>query len=251
MVTRYRVWLDGQGLQDIDPSIIVADIQEFAPVMMVEAMDRAGGDGMHVLRRSRASLTIAVRFYVSEYDTARRKAVLQKICRWAMAGGCLSVSDRPEQYLQVDVDTLPAMTSTQQWLGELLVTFIARGIPYWQAEHPDSVSARGTSGEATLMVVSDKDVALEAVMTNQGTGVLNAVTLTANGQSIRFEGLGIAPGGTLRMEMDSLGILRLPVSCRTADSADVLMMAASEDNLIGFEADQEVHAVFRARGAWI
>lgn len=251
MVTRYRVWLDGQGLQDIDPSIIVSDIQEFAPVMSVQTAEKASGDGMRVLRRARRSLTVAIRFYIEEYDTARRKAVLQKVSRWAMQGGQLSVSDRPDQYLQVEVDTLPAIASAQQWLGEMTVIFIARNIPYWQAEYPESASARAASGEVQLMVTSDKDVVLEAVVTNQGEGVLNTLTLAVNSQGMRFEGLGLAPGAALRMEMDAEGILRLPVSCRTTDSADMLMLVGNENNVVSFAADQLVHAVFKARGAWL
>ena len=143
MTTRYRVWLDGQGLQDLDPCIIVSDIQELSPDMDVQTVSRVHGDGMRVIKRKRRTLTVAVRFYIDEYDTVRRKAIMQKVVGWACRGGRLSINDRPDQYLQVETDPLPALTSAQQWLGEQIMTFTAYGAPYWQEVHPVTASDSG------------------------------------------------------------------------------------------------------------
>ena len=74
MITRYRVWLDGQGLSEMDPSIIVTDVTESEPEMHLSAVARAQGDGMLVTRRSRRSLSVTVRFLIREYNPLRRSA---------------------------------------------------------------------------------------------------------------------------------------------------------------------------------
>ena len=250
MVTRYRAWLDGQGLQDIDPCIIVSDIQELGAVMDVKTAMRAHGDGMRVLRSTRRSLTVALRFYIEEYDTMRRKSVLQKVVSWAARGGRLTINDRPDQYLDVEADTLPVITSAQQWLGEITMTFIARDVPYWQEEWPDSVGASGTSGTARLFVVGDKEVPLEAVITNASNATLNTLSIALNGGEIRFFGLSVAPNDKVVMRMAG-GLLELPVGCRTAESDDVLTVMPGESNVITWQADQKVQVTFSARGAWM
>ena len=42
MITRYNAWIDGVGLQDIDPEIYIMDIEESAPAVEVIAVGRAG-----------------------------------------------------------------------------------------------------------------------------------------------------------------------------------------------------------------
>lgn len=250
MITRYRVWLDGQGLQDLDPRIIVSDIQELSPDMDVQTVSRAIGDGMRVLKRRRRTLTVAVRFYIDEYDTARRKAIMQKVVGWACKGGKLSISDRPDQYLQVETDLLPALTSAQQWLGEQIVSFVAYGMPYWQEVHPVTASASGKTGKVYLSPPGDRDTVLEATITNRGGGVLTDVQIALNGAEIRLSGLSVAVGDKVSIAMQD-GLLTLPVAFRTAESSDELTVMAGKRNEVSFTADQDVQAVFSARGAWM
>lgn len=250
MTTRYRVWLDGQGLQDIDPCVIVSDIQELSPDMDVQTVSRVHGDGMRVIKRRRRMLTVAVRFYIDEYDTVRRKAIMQKVVGWACRGGRLSINDRPDQYLQVESDLLPALTSAQQWLGEQIMTFTAYGAPYWQEVHPVTASASGKSGTVYLSPTGDRDTVLECTLTNRGGGVLTDVRIALNGAEIRLSGLSVAVGGQVSMSMQD-GLLTLPMAFRTAESADELVVLAGKRNEVTFETDQDVQAVFSARGAWM
>lgn len=249
-MTRYRVWLEGHGLQDIDPAVIITDVQEQNPDLTIETAQTAG-NGLRLLRKSRRSLSVLVRIVIREYDVARRKRVCQRIAAWARDGGKLALNDRPGQYLKVDCDQLPHISSALQWLEEIPIVFTAREDPYWQEDTRAFASASGTSGSATICPIGDKrSVPLEASVVNVGAGTLTAVSITAGGQTMRFTGLAVAPGAAMTISVKD-GLLDLPVANRTEDSADELLIPCGEYSTVTFTADQTVSAKFYARGAWI
>lgn len=253
MTTRYGCALDGQGLQDIDPAICLRDIREEAPPLRAAALEGLG-DGMRLTRRWRPRLTVSVTFEVHEYDPARRKAIAMKACAWAR-DGWLTLSDRPGQRLRVICERLPAVDSALRWTDPLTIGFAAYALPFWQEAHPASATFAGRSGSAAVTPAGTRPCFLEAEIT--ATEPVSALTLTAGGGRYELTGLGMRAGETLSIgyEADSHRQFmrvgqRSVLSCRSAASADDLMLTPRKPNSVGIEADGAVRATVRGYGLW-
>ena len=254
MNTRYACAIDGQGLQDIDPAVIITDIQEAAPKLRLTTAQSGLYDGLRLTGARRESLAVTVTFEVHEQDTARRKAVAQRACEWAREGW-LTISDRPGQRLRVVCDRPPVIPSALQWTDSLVIGFTAYALPYWQEAHPVSAFFSGQRGEATLAPAGTRESYLEAEITAE-SGPVNALTLAVGGRSFAFAGLGLARGQTLSIGYDDEHRLFMRVggasvmSRRTAASADDLLLAPRTQNAIRIEADNPIRATLKGRGLW-
>lgn len=244
MRTRYGAWIDGIALHDVDPSIYVTDIQESAPQMNVSTNVRALGDGLHVTRKARESISVTVYFMIREYDTVRRKAVMQDVIRWAKSGEYLSISDRPDQRLRVQVDAMPTITSSLQWTQDLSITFTAYAFPYWESEYASKVN---TSTEASMMVEGNADRApVDATVTTTSANV----TIRVDSTVISLVGVS----GIVRIMHDDDGILRITqdgapiLSRRTPASSDDLYATPGKINRFSVTGGR---AVFSVRGVWM
>ena len=256
MITRYACALNGQGLEDIDPAIIITDIRESAPATRAVTGETAGRDGLRLARLKRESLSVSVDFEVREYDPARRKAIAEAVRAWAREGW-LTVGDRPEQRLWVVCDRLPTVTSSLRWTDRLTVGFTAWALPYWQAAHPATAVWAGVSGSAALTPAGTAPCRLELEVTATA-GPVDALTLSANGRTMRFEGLGLQRGQTFALGYDEAGrrqrITAAGASAlgrRTADSADDLPLLPGPANMIALAADNPVSATLKGRGLWM
>lgn len=244
MQTRYAAWLDGLPLHDISPSIYVTDIQESEPQMDIITSARALGDGLHMVRKARKSLSVVVYFVIREYDTARRKAVLQDVIAWARNGTYLSISDRPDQRLKVEVDKYPTITSAMDWTQELAITFTAYTFPYWESALVEKVH---TSSSAKLIVAGNAPRApVDATITTSASSVV----IKAGESVISLVGVG----GIVRIRHDSAGILRITqdgtpiLSRRTPASSDDLYAIPGKENDFSVTGGT---AVFSVRGVWL
>lgn len=94
----FGVWLNGQGLQDISPSILIHDIREDAPDYQVYTSGNAGMTGSHVLGRGRKSLSVTITYSVRERNLQARMEIFQSIASWVNAEGKLAVNYRPNQF---------------------------------------------------------------------------------------------------------------------------------------------------------
>lgn len=243
MMTRYGVWLDGLPLHEIDPAIYITDIQEQAPHMNVATVARAKGDGLFVTRRSRESLSVQVGFTIREYDTARRKSIMQKVIAWAKGGKYLSISDRPDQRLRIEVDQLPTISSSLKWTQELSIVFTAYAFPYWENTYADTIT---TTSNASMTVMGDADHApVDATI----EGANGTVTITADKTTITLENVS----GSVEISHGDDGILRIMaggqsiLSKRTPESSDDLI--ATPGRLNDFIVSGGT-ATFRVRGVW-
>lgn len=170
MITRYNVWLDGEGLQTIDPSIIILDIQEQSPQTRYTTAEWAAGrDGTRFIRETRQTASVTVTFQVREYDVARRKTVTSDVAAWARRGRYLEINDRPDQRLCVRCTALPTVKSALKWTDTLTVTFTAYEWPYWESYHEESAAIAGGT-PATLHVPGNGPYAyLSGDLTIDGT----------------------------------------------------------------------------------
>lgn len=254
-LTRYTCAINGQGLQDIDPTIFITDIQESAPKIKTQTVSNAIHDGLRLTRVQRQSLSVSVTFCIREYDTERRKAIADKVCEWAQ-DGWLTIGDRMWQRLLVTCDRLPVITSALKWTDHLTVGFTAYALPYWQAMFPATVTFSGTNGVVSITPDGTADCFLEAEVKAEA-GTVDIVGLSANGRFISFNGLGLTQGKTLSIGYDDANHLQYmrigdtPVfSKRIRESADDLILHPKRPNSIGLEASGRSTFIIRARGLW-
>ena len=250
MVTRYDATMDGKALSAISDKILVMDIAESAPSIDTHTASRPSGAGSFVLGSRRESLAVTISFAVRAYSTEERKRILSDVAAWC-EGEYLSVSDRPGQRLRVVCDTPPSILSAMRWTETISVMFVAYVSPYWEAQEPLSASVEGETGSVSLTPSGNaQDCVLEADITNTGTGTLGTVMMTVWGKTMRFDGLGIAPGGVLSMRLKD-GILTYPSACLTEESQDEIRLQQKITNVITYAADQPVSAVFYAREVYL
>ena len=131
------------------------------------------------------------------------------------------------------------------------MVFTAYERPYFVSAAPSSGTVTGTGGTVALTPQGTaRECVLEAAVTNASAENLDWVLITCGAQRMRFAGLALAPGDTLRMEI-SRGILMLPVAYRTADSADEIRLTQRAINNVSISADKEISATLSARGVWL
>lgn len=254
-LTRYMCAIDSIGLQDIDPTIFITDIQETTPKIRTETVRNAFYDGLRLMRVNRQSLSVSVTFCVREYDTDRRKAIAEKACDWAK-DGWLTINDRPGQRLWVVCDKLPVITSALKWTDALTIGFTAYAMPFWQETYPASATYTGKNGSVNIIPSGNLDCYLEAEIVATG-GTVNTLTITVNDRTFSFSGLGLPKNQTLSIGYDAenhLQFMRVGgtsvLSKRSAVSADDLLLHPKRANAISLTADTEVRATFKARGLW-
>lgn len=253
MISRYRVWMNGQALDEMDGSICITDIREKTPKMQAETCDRADGMGTRLLRMARQSLSVTVRFSVREYDTAKRREVLNQVRAWAKEG-YLQTSDRPGLRLYVVCEKLPNADSALRWTDDVEMTLTAYDCPWWEEESPVQATYSGSAGSATLANAGTADSVLDADITCYG--VVDSMRISTGGRAFALQGLGMLHGDKVLIGHDERGILSIRngsgeslMAKRTAESADELVLSPG-DNEITFTADASCTAVFSTRGRY-
>lgn len=252
-MTRYRVWLDDLGLQDIDPSIYIIDVQEHAPHQGLTTAAKAAGDGLHVLHRSRESLSVELRFTIREQRPARRSAILQRVKAWARQGGSLAVGHRPGLRLMVGPGQLSNFSSLR-WTETLTLTFTAYHVPYWEDAHP----TQATASPATLFLPGDAPAApvdlrwrssLSGLLTLTITTSLSNITLRDVSVTAEQELLISHDTGVLTATLDGVDILPL----RTPESSDDLLLPCGKTSTVTVTANNEAvqGCTLIARGRWL
>lgn len=255
---RFSVWLNGQGLQDIDDTVFVLDVAESTPDEDKQTATTAA-PGSLLLARTRRALSVTITFCVREYDITRRRQIVDEIRTLCAAGGWLEINERPNQRLWVTCDTLPTISSSQRWTENLSVVFVAYAAPYWQQKTVTKarISSATTNGDATIHPIGNaQETPLQAEIT--ATGSTNTVKIVLDtGKQITFMSLGLATGKTLQIGHDGYGRIFATVdgasvlSKRTSDSADDLIVSSGKTTKITMQCDKACTATFSAYGRWI
>ena len=258
MMTRYSVWLNKNGLSDIDPSIIVLDIAYNAPRMQTITAARAKMPGVMVTKRQMQYASVTVTFEIHETSVRRRQMVLQKIQQWAKNGGWLTTNDRPGQRLCVICDSMPTVTSALKWTEKMRLTFTAYERPYWEDEYAQRASVSGTSGNASIYIGGVADEAPVSVnVTNTSGAPINRLTLTVGETMFAFENLALQAGEVLEIGYDEHANLYMRaggesrMDRRTGESSDDLLAACGAHTWCSVAADNAVSAAFMARGLYL
>lgn len=254
MITRYGVWIDGQGLQDIDPAIYITDIIEEAPDEPFETAPLSGYEGSRITSRTRRSLMVTVHFAIREYDVMRRRGILQKVREWAQ-DGWLTTSEHQDQRLRVVCTGLPVISSALKWTEQLAVQFTAFALPYWQEIYPVTASGGGTSGTLYLRPMGTRPCRLEFTVTGKGVSATRII-VKANGKKLQFEGIAVTKDAPLVVEYTDDGILTAKcgntgvLGKRTLGSGDDIWLDPNKENKITYESDAAIGITLKARGIW-
>lgn len=258
MMTRYEAWLNKKSLSAVDPSVYILDIAYGSPRFAIDTADKPGRNGQYVTGRNARNSSVVITFEIHEQDTERRQEVCRRVQAWAMGGGVLTTRDRRGQRLCVICEDPAAISSALKWTQPLKITLTAYEQPFWEDEYPRSATVSGTGAETTLYVPGfGAQTRVEATVKNSSGSTIDALTLTAGGTTMRFEGLALASGETLDIDYDENGLLRIRVgdvskmSCRTAESDDDMMLSTGEGSTVSVSAEASVTAVFRARGLYL
>ena len=256
MRTRYLVALDGVELSAIAPEIIVTDITHSAPVREVRTSDIAGRNGKLYTRTITSSTGVIVSFEIHTPDVRRRAAIMEDVQRWAMPGGVLTTSDRPDRVLRVVCESLPTIGSAQKWTGSCSIGFVAYAVPFWEDEAPRRVSITGNGSKSLFVPGFAASASVEATVKNTGRGAISTVTLTAGDTSMTFAGLALGAGQTMTIAHDARGLLTARVSGtsvldkRTAASSDELELEPGKNAALSVTTNGTSSTTFEVRGRY-
>ena len=258
MPTRCRVWLNGAGLQDIDPCIHVHDINYGAPGVTTQTVEHARHHGARVTRQRMGSSMVSVVFQVREYDITTRQEILNRIAAWAMTGGVLTTDDRPGQRLHVVCTTPPSVQSSLRWTAQQTLVFTAFDNPFWEDVTPKFRTLTGTHDEGILYgagAAADPFVTARV----EATQDITALTLTVGGTHFTFSGISVEAVEALVIAYDETHTLKVYnedtnvsyLSKRTADSHDDLMLLRGQFGNVSFSSDGSATVTFEVRGLYL
>ena len=256
MRSRYLAALDGVELSAIAPEIIVTDITHNAPVREVRAYDIAGRNGKLYTRTVTSSAGVTVSFEIHTPDVRRRAAIMEDVQRWAMPGGVLTTSDRPDRVLRVVCESLPTIGSAQKWTGISSIGFVAYAVPFWEDETPRRVSITGNGRKSLFVPGFAAPASVEAMVKNTGSGTISSVTLTAGDTSMTFNGLSLGSGQTMMLSHDVRGLLTARIGGtsvlgkRTAASSDELELEPGKNAVLSVTTNGTASTTFEVRGRY-
>lgn len=256
MRTRYLVGLDGVEMSSIAPEIIVTDITHNAPVREVRTSDIAGRNGKLYTRTITSSTGVIVSFEIHTPDVRRRAAIMEDVQRWAMPGGVLTTSDRPDRVLRVVSESLPTIGSAQKWTGISSIGFVAYAVPFWEDETPRRVSITGNGSKSLFVPGFAAPASVEAKVTNTGSSAISSVTLTAGETSMTFAGLALGAGQTMTIAHDARGLLTAHIGGasvlgkRTAASSDELELEPGKNATLSVTTNGTASTTFDVRGRY-
>ena len=256
MRSRYLAALDGVELSAIAPEIIVTDITHNAPVREIRASSIAGRNGKLYTRTVTSSTGVTVSFEIHTPDVRRRAAIMEDVQRWAMPGGVVTTSDRPDRVLRVVCESLPTVGSAKNWTGVCSVGFVAYAVPFWEDETPSRVSITGNGRKSLFVTGFAAPAGVEAKVTNTGSGAISSVTLTAGETSMTFSGLALEAGQTMTLAHDARGLLTARIGStsvldkRTAASSDELELEPCRNATLDATTDGTASTTFEVRGRY-
>lgn len=257
MRTRYLVGLDGVELSSIAPEIIVTDITHNAPVREIRASDIAGRNGKLYTRTVTSSTGVTVSFEIHTPDVRRRALIMEDVQRWAMQGGVLTTSDRPDRVLRVVCESLPTVGSAQKWTGVCSIGFVAYAVPFWEDETPRRVSITGNGSKNLFVPGFAAPAGVDATVKNTGSSTISSVTLTAGDTSMTFTGLSLGAGQTMTLAHDARGLLTARIGStsvldkRTAASSDELELEPGKNATLSVTTNGTASTTFEVRGRYV
>lgn len=254
MMSRYQAWLNNVEISDINPDILITDINYKTVERDYRIADFGRKHGSLAGKDFIKENGVQVSFMVRKYSTVERQAVIQDLIKWCYAGGWLETSDRPFQRMYVKCTKLPTIPSVMKWLDVISVEFTAYAFPFWQDKTPQKLTV-ASGGTGTAKNFSALEVEAEAVIT--ATAALSSFTLTCGDTSFVFSGLSVSAGSTVVIDYtDAEHILEIKngttslLHKRSAGSSDDLLLLPGE-NTVSFTASGDASCELRWKGVYI
>lgn len=248
MICAHRAALDGIQMDEIDPAIVIQRIEEAAPKETIQTAALAMG-GSRITQKRRESLDVVVRFAIDvrKREMARREEIIEKVNAWAMRGGILTISQRPERRIRVILAAAANTGDPWDWTANYSLTFRALGVPYWEQASPTTgTTGIGTGGSAAIPAEGSAQTVADVTIANMSGAAISTVSVTVGGQNMSFTDLGLGGGEKLVIDHDGQGYLRIRIQ-GTGGWRSAMARRTGADDF--FVAPGSVQAAFSAQRA--
>lgn len=201
MVLKHRVALNGTQLDSLDNRILIQSVDEAAGKDTITAVSLGGADGQRITGKRRDTLDVTVKFSIRSRDMATRSTILDNVNKWAYGGGTLTLNNRTNKNLTVELVQAPGGGDQYKWTSEYTLVFRAYAVPYWQDTTATSKTlTQGSTGSDTLNVPGSAESVANVSVQNKSGNTLNGISIEVNGNAMTFTGLNLANNGTLSID---------------------------------------------------
>lgn len=265
MFNKWSVSLNGEDLGSLDRRIMVQGIAERAGIMQTVAQQKGSGKGQHIgsTNRQYVDVTVSFNFYgVGRGSEEERARLFDMVVGWAACGGWLMSNFRSGKRINVICQTLPEPGDFRSdWSKDYSVVFRAYEVPYWQDVATTAVQiGRTHSGSVSVTGEHSADSPIGFTAKNLNSSIMNTLTVTANGKSMSFSGLGLGYNDMLQVDYTEDGVQRIrkisaggnvmtAMGARTAASADDLWFKHGS-NSISYSAEQNCELLLQIVRRW-
>ena len=125
MVLKHRVALNGTQLDSLDNRILIQSVDEAAGKDTITAVSLGGADGQRITGKRRDTLDVTVKFSINERNMEARSTLLDTINAWAYGGGTLTLNNRTNKNLTVELVQAPGGGDQFKWTSEYTLVFRA------------------------------------------------------------------------------------------------------------------------------
>lgn len=257
MARHIEAWMDGIRLADLG-AVFVKGVDEPAPEMDIEYVNRAIRGGRGIQKRKRRALQVTIHAAIHElFDLRKRAEIRDAVAQWA-GGSILELSNHPDRRLHVICLAEPGLADVRDFNSTLDMTFEADVIPYWEEKIATTASGTGTSGTASMLIHGTaKEVPVDVTVAAGSAITSLTVTVSCGGvsKSITLSSLSSLEGAITfsRDNQDRLQIMSGTTSLlphRTAASADDLIIPAGKAT-VSWSVSASRSVSFSARGRWL
>lgn len=237
-----RIALNDSQLDEVNQSIVIRRIETGTPRRTVKAVNRMGRFGQRILTRHTETLECVVSFAIDrpKRDQAGRRSVLDAVNTWAVGGGWVTCTERPDRRMWADEVILPEPGDLWDWTGEYTITFRAYSVPYWQRITPITQTEQNVSGRRTIVmpIGGNMPTVVNANITNNGSDTVNSFSIKAGGNTISLSEIGLEAQETLEISHRTDGLMQIKkgntslYDKRSAQSADDLVVEPGQNEIV-------------------
>lgn len=206
MVLKHRVALNGTQLDSLDNRILIQSVDEAAGKDEISAVDIGGADGQRITNKRRKTLDVTVKFSINSRDMATRSTILDTVNAWAYGGGTMTLNNRTNKNLTVELAQAPGGGDQFKWTSEYTIVFRAYAIPYWQdVSETSETLEQDDEGTGTLTMPGSTESIADALIQNKSGDEIENISLTVNGYTMNFTNVGLANNGYLTIDHVVIG----------------------------------------------
>lgn len=228
-----RVAVGNVQLDEVDPSIVIRNIDTGAPDENITAVSRMGGAGQRITGAHFNSLTVTVAYAIDirKKRLTNRRDVMDKVKAWAMGGAWLTTNENPKRRMYIERVSFSSAGDLFDWTNEYTITFRSYGIPFWQDSSVEPKSKQMTSGSIKVDVGGNVQTVLNATFENKSGKIINKFKITAGENTMDFTNLALAAKETLEITHTNTGLLRLRIRQTDGSTRTAMTRRTGADDL--------------------